>query len=550
MYENYYQISPRIEQFITREKPKTILEISGAKRKYGSILKSVLLSQCKRYRLDRINLNNDTDLPTDIYNNIYNSDTLQDIESLDDYDVIFIADLFENVTISFIQDVINLLLTKTNKTILAITPLYPFDTLKNDGSESKVREYHPVAFSQFDFSYFLDSTAEGQWQFYSFYPKIDYPKFDIDDVNVTNEHDRNKKLKIAYVLPHKNLTGGMKTLLEHMRQLTKRGHKVFACLKSSDSDSAVPQWSDLDPEKDVAGHIIVPPDKGFTEYIKDVDIIMVGWITQLVEFKDSKIPVVFWEQGYEALYGDYGQLIGSSDQTLEMLRSLYRIPVCMLGVSEVVIDILKSKYGRVAHLLPNGIDTNFYYPSDNKADNNTILLVGNPSLSFKGFSFALDVLQKAYDYGVRFTVDWICQRKPNGIVTNFPINYIVMPSQDELAKTFRNASILLSTSLYESFPLPPFEAMASGTAVIATDNGGIRTYAIEGENILLADQGDTESTAAALVFLLNNIEARNAIAEAGRKTVLSYSFDKIILRLEDCLYSVLNWHNGKMGGVW
>ncbi len=546
MYDNYFQLSPKIEQFVSRENPKTILEISGSKKRYGAILKDILQSKNESHRLDRINLNNDIDLPAEIYNNVYNNEIFENIENLISYDVIFIADLFENITAPDACNIIRLLLSKTNKTIIAMTPLYPYDISKKDGTESKIREYHPVTFSQFDFSYFLDNTAEGQWQFYSFFPRKDYPLIDIDRLRITSEHNRSKKLKIAYVMPHKNLTGGMKTLLEHMRQLTRRGHKVFAYLKSSDNRASVlPQWSDLDQEKDIAGQVIVPPDMNFSDYMDGIDIIVVGWMAQLSEFRDSKIPVVLWEQGYEALYGDYGKLLGSEDQTLDALRNLYRIPACILAVSEIVVHILESKYGRKVNILPNGIDTNFYYPDKEKNDEDTILLVGNPYLKFKGFDYALKALQKAYDYGARFKVNWVCQNQPNNIATSFPIKYFVMPPQEELARLFRGASILLSTSLYESFPLPPFEAMASGVAVISTDNGGIRTYASEGVNILLADQGDIDSLAGAIVYLLNNVEARKALAEEGRKTALNYSFDKIILKLEDCLYSIVDWYKNK-----
>ncbi|MDL2248528.1 glycosyltransferase [Tyzzerella sp. OttesenSCG-928-J15] len=49
---------------------------------------------------------------------------------------------------------------------------------------------------------------------------------------------------------------------------------------------------------------------------------------------------------------------------------------------------------------------------------------------------------------------------------------------------YRNADIFLSTSLYESFPSPPGEPKASGTAVLSTYNGGTNTYAVPCENCL------------------------------------------------------------------
>ncbi len=37
-----------------------------------------------------------------------------------------------------------------------------------------------------------------------------------------------RKLKVGYMLPHHNLTGGMKCLVEHIRLLRARGHSTVA----------------------------------------------------------------------------------------------------------------------------------------------------------------------------------------------------------------------------------------------------------------------------------------------------------------------------------
>lgn len=489
--------------------------------------------------LDRINLNNDDDLPKDIYNQIYSFNKIFE-DNINKYDVIFICDLFENITIEQTCEIINKLLTKTNKSIIVMTPLYPYDKVKNDGTESKVREYHPIAFSNFDFSYYLNETSEGSWQFYSFYPYKNFKLLDSDKISIKKNYDRSNKLNIAYVLPHRGLTGGMKALLEHIRQLSKRGHKVYVYLKSNDASSVIPEWSDLDVNKDIEGEVVVPLDRSISEYIKNVDIIMVGWMCQLPELTNVNIPVVLWEQGYEGLYGDYGKLLESESNLIRDLRNIYRRPVYMLGVSKLVTNILKNKYGRKAHVLPNGIDTSFYYPLKDKVDGNKILLVGNPSLSFKGFNYAIKALQKAYDYGARFTVNWACQTRPIIKECSFPINLIVMASQEKLADLYRNSDIFLSTSLYEAFSLPAFEAMASGVPVIAMDCGGIKEYAKPGENILLSDQGDVESLSAAIIYLLNNPNVRHELSDAGIKTISEYSFEKIALILEDYLYSIVS----------
>ena len=76
-------------------------------------------------------------------------------------------------------------------------------------------------------------------------------------------------MRIAYILPHKNLTGGMKALLHQMKHLTRKGHVVKAYLRAEkDVKKAIPDWSGL-KDSDVARQFVVPPNIPFTEAIND-----------------------------------------------------------------------------------------------------------------------------------------------------------------------------------------------------------------------------------------------------------------------------------------
>ena len=56
---------------------------------------------------------------------------------------------------------------------------------------------------------------------------------------------------------------------------------------------------------------------------------------------------------------------------------------------------------------------------------------------------------------------------------------------DELSRLYAESDIVLCPSWYESFPLPPIEAMACGTAVITTPYG-TEDYAIDGHTAIVA----------------------------------------------------------------
>lgn len=55
----------------------------------------------------------------------------------------------------------------------------------------------------------------------------------------------HRPLRIGYVLPHHNITGGMKCLVEHIRLLRQRGHYVVAVHRSNAAASAMPPCESL-----------------------------------------------------------------------------------------------------------------------------------------------------------------------------------------------------------------------------------------------------------------------------------------------------------------
>ena len=564
MKDNIREVPRVVEAALRNERPLSVLEISGFDGQYGEIVSSAAPA-----RVDRVDLSGD--LPPeakDSYDNVYGSDILFRPDEMEKYDMMIIFHLFENMVDVEARALLESLLNRTNKQILVITPEYPYD-LSAENDVSHIRAYHPVFFLGLDFSHEMLATAEGKMQAYSFFPKIGYeplpcdmhnephtetyaeahagPHIEANTAPLAEAHAEPGtepradagKLRIAYILPNHTLTGGMKSLLQQIRELTRSGHTVDVYYRSDTAERAIPEWSHL-TDGDVSSQTVIPTGAMYPDYVKDADVIIIAWLQQMAEFKDSEIPVVLWEQGSPFLFGDYDGLAHSGSLEHIYMHKVYRMPIHLLSVSESVRIVLKGVFNRESRLFPNGIDTDFYFPLEKKSnDIPVVLLVGPPSSEFKGFDFAMRALEAAKQVGLRFKVWWASPVEMSLSNITFEVEKFIKPPQEKLAELFRNADILLSTSVYESFALPPLEAMASGTAVIATDNGGINAYAVPGRNCLLCDQGDLESVFFALQHLLLNPGAREALAAAGRETALEYSFEKIVPRLEQCLYEIL-----------
>jgi glycosyltransferase involved in cell wall biosynthesis len=94
------------------------------------------------------------------------------------------------------------------------------------------------------------------------------------------------------------------------------------------------------------------------------------------------------------------------------------------------------------------------------------------------------------------------------------------PDHPTLAREVYNQSrVFLQPSSHEGFGYTAVEAMACGCALVTTDNGGSRDYAVEGETALVVAPGDSAGLAAAVERLLRDDAQRAGLAAAGAELV-------------------------------
>ena len=384
-------------------------------------------------------------------------------------------------------------------------------------------------FKDFDLSFF--NLGQSQQKLIKIYPSSA-----VSEVRPLEWSTCHQSLSILYVLPHRNLTGGLKMLYEQMKALQKRGHQISVMIRGN-YEKVVPDWvEDFVPDQE----FILKPYESYQTYLKDIDVIFAGFYNQVEELKNDRVPVVYWEQGHEYLYGDVKDKTHEA-MIRESLKHQFNQDICYATDSNYVHDIVKARFHKESYVLPIFIDTHVYYPKEKEPDDLlTILLVGNPLLAFKGFTKALQVLVNAWSQGLRFKVNWACQVQPQTSPLPFEINYFVNVSQTELARIYRESDILLSCSLYEGCPMPPLEAMASGVAVITTDCGGIHQYAIHQENALIATSNTIFELTAHLKELLTNHELRHQLINNGIQTAKKLNNDHGAELLENILSSSIH----------
>lgn len=87
---------------------------------------------------------------------------------------------------------------------------------------------------------------------------------------------------------------------------------------------------------------------------------------------------------------------------------------------------------------------------------------------------------------------------------------------------YRQAELFALPSIFEPFGMTALEAMACGRPVVASKFGGIRNVISSGKNGLLVDPENAREFAAAMLKLLKNRQHSDAIADAGRETILEH----------------------------
>ena len=196
-----------------------------------------------------------------------------------------------------------------------------------------------------------------------------------------------------------------------------------------------------------------------------------------------------------------------------MLRRAVRKSARIITVSEAVkldiCDALGARFDRVV-VTPNGIDERFRATAPSPAAG-YFLFVGNdkPHKNVERLVRAFDVVHAEHRDASLLLVGGGFERfasRPGVSVRGFV-------DDGELADLYRGALALMQPSIEEGFGLPAAEAMASGTAVIASTDEAL--VDLTGEAALHAHAESVEEIAAAMRHIVHGPELRLALGRRG-----------------------------------
>lgn len=220
----------------------------------------------------------------------------------------------------------------------------------------------------------------------------------------------------------------------------------------------------------------------------------------------------------------------------DTVRGSWRLPMEKLAISKWLYDEIMDAdpAGRVRYL-PNPFDLRTFYvtvPPESRAAHHVAMMwsLGD----FKRAPDGLAALKRSHVETPELRATLFGAVRAPARLPSW-IKYVHSPHGNALRELYNQSSIFLHTSSSEGFGLPPGEAMACGSAVVATRNRGVLEYLHE-DNAVLVDVGDVDALAAGITSLVRDRALRMRLVDAGLATIATQrSADDSARRLEAML---------------
>ena len=344
--------------------------------------------------------------------------------------------------------------------------------------------------------------------------------------------------RITFVLPGPgNIpVGGPKVVYEYANGLARRGNSVaiihpatpwahpgllrrsFATvrylLRRADDSYLPDRWFTLDSAIDM----LWAPTLN-QEHVPDADIVIAtAW------------PTATWVASYPPEKGEKYYLIqhleswsGSRSDVL----ATWRLPLSKIVISKWLHEIASS-LGESATYIPNGLDFESFgidLEPEAREPASAMMLVHH--LPWKGTRDGIAALEMAKKRVPALSVVLFGTLRRPGWIPRWMV-YRRNPSQRELRQLYNASAIFVAPSWNEGWGLPASEALACGSALVATAIGGHLEFAAHGRTALLSPPRAPDELAANVVKLLENEALRVRLAREGSAAIHRFTWESAV----------------------
>jgi glycosyltransferase involved in cell wall biosynthesis len=346
--------------------------------------------------------------------------------------------------------------------------------------------------------------------------------------------------RLNFILPSlpTKPVGGVKNMFQFANRLRARGHDVtiYYSIKRPFKKQRTPVWLRLAISKLRKGKAswfeldssikqeIIPEVND--RYVRDADATMCTWwqmayaVNGLSPSKGVKCNFI---QDYELWTGQE-----------EKVHESYQLPLKHVVIARYLQDIVE-KYGGIRPPLVNTpIDiTRFTIekPVRERPAASVIMMYSEELRKGSVYGLAALKLVKKDIPELKVTLFSVYERPE--IVPGW-MEFFRRPVN--LPQLYNEHSVFFTPSLGEGWGLPAAESMACGCAVVCTDIGGHRDYALHDETALLVLSKNVDDMASKIKQLIGDNELRWRLSAAGHKVIKTeFTWDQAVVRLETIL---------------
>ena len=342
-------------------------------------------------------------------------------------------------------------------------------------------------------------------------------------------------MKINFILPPANMSGGIKVIGIYAKSLADKGHdvtlvsppprpaplrgKLKSLLTGKGWPVQKPQPSHLDGLN--LSHKVIDCYRPITDSdVPDADIVIATWwetaewVHALGGSKGAKVYFIQHHEVFEYL-------------PVERCKASYRMPLHKIVVARWLAYVMRDEYGDAdVDIVPNSIDHNqFHAPARGRQSRPTVGFLYHET-PFKGTDVALEALARLRKRHPSLRVICFDSKPPSGIFPLDGCEFHLNPPQDRIREIYAACDAWLSASRSEGFNLPAMEAMACRTPVVSTRTGWPAESVRNGWNGMLADVDDVDGLVhGAESILALTDEAWRDLSEHAFQTVASSSWE-------------------------
>ncbi|MHB8945534.1 MAG: glycosyltransferase [Bacillota bacterium] len=337
-------------------------------------------------------------------------------------------------------------------------------------------------------------------------------------------------LVLSFLANPPALCGGQLVFYEWVNRMAARGHQVSVL-----SHGGRPSWKQV-----AAPFLTLPLSESLAESTPAGDASFgIYWdqVADLVNASERSVPF-FLFQGDPYIFERTNPQLSDqlSRNVSDAIDHFYGRPVHLLVVSNLLRDLLKVNYDRESEVIENAVEPAHFFPrpKTSRPGRPRVVIMGPGDTPFKGIDDIKAALRMVKERGLDFDVVHVSPNSSRDPA--FEGLFVESPPREEIGRIMAEADLFISGSHYESFAMPPLEAMASGTAVVTAANDGVRQYAVDGQNCLMGPVGDVGAMAEAIQRALTDEGLRHRLATAGLTTSARFTWDNSFDRLEDVVW--------------